>query len=71
MIGEGVAEQAVREKLLEIERMDKENRCKIPYSISAGYDFLLPEEEDAVERAFSRADKKMYEQKMKKEGQAK
>lgn len=71
VIGEGVAEQAVREKLLEIERMDKENRCKIPYSISAGYDFLLPEEEDAVERAFSRADKKMYEQKMKKEGQAK
>lgn len=70
VVGEGVTEKAVQEKLLEMERREKEYQGKISFTISAGYCFLTSGEAGAVERAFSRADKLMYEQKMKKEEQS-
>lgn len=59
----GLTEQSILERLKSLERLS----CgSVPYSISYGYAFVNSQENNAVERAFSQADKMMYANKGKK-----
>lgn len=59
----GLTEEAILEKLKSLEQA----QCNgVPYSISYGYAFVRVQEDNAVEQAFSQADKMMYANKSRK-----
>ena len=65
VIAENQSEQAVKRKVLAVENCVP---SRIPYRLSAGYDFVGQSGGDTLEKAFHRADKKMYARKTARRG---
>lgn len=59
----GLSEEVIRDKLKSLEQAQCDG---VPYSISYGYAFVRVQEDNAVEQAFSQADKMMYANKSRK-----
>lgn len=63
VIASDPTESQIMEKLLSLEQEADADREAVPCRLSAGYAFIDPKENNAVEQAFERADKMMYENK--------